>query len=53
MTKKSNIDKFLKLVSDEKSNWVEDLEHYNENKERLDKEFDEELAELVRIQNTI
>jgi hypothetical protein len=43
----ANIANFLTLVSDEKSNWVEDLEYYNRNKERLDIQFEEELNRLI------
>jgi hypothetical protein len=49
----TNMDKFLKLVSDEKSTWIEDLEHYNQNKEELDTKFEIELNDLITEQETL
>ncbi len=49
----TNMDKFLKLVSDEKSTWIEDLEHYNKNKEELDANFEAELNDLITAQEAL
>ncbi len=49
----TNMGKFLKLVSDEKSTWIEDLEHYNKNKEELDANFEAELNDLITAQETL
>lgn len=49
----TNMDKFLKLVSDEKSTWIEDLEHYNKNKEELDANFEAELNDLITTQEAL
>jgi hypothetical protein len=51
--KETNMDKFLKLVSDETSTWIEDLEHYNQNKEELDTKFEIELNDLITAQETL
>ncbi len=51
--KETIMDKFSKLVSDEKSTWVEDLEYYNENKEELDAKFEAELNDLNTEQESL